>query len=91
MVAEPMTSPVNKQRQIFYGFFVALMSILLVIAIRKNILPSNIPDSSLLVLLLGNLLFFSIDRIQEKNKVRPFSTCVIQESLKRNFLTFTKS
>ena len=58
MVAEPMTSPVNKQRQTLHGFFVALMSALFVLAIQKNILPSNMPDSSLLALLLGNLLFF---------------------------------
>ncbi len=60
MVAEPMTSPINRKRQILYGFTVALIFVLLVV-FQKNISHlgfSNV-DSSLIALLIGNLLFFN--------------------------------
>ncbi len=60
MLAEPMTSPVKKERQILYGIFVALSNSVLVYAFSNGLFPSisNYPDTSLIALLLGNLLFF---------------------------------
>lgn len=60
MVAEPMTSPVNKKRQIFYGVTVACINILLTVVVQRNIfgVSDNFPDSSLVALLIGNAVFF---------------------------------
>lgn len=59
MLCEPMTSPVNKKRQLLYGSTVAgLNAIFLYVSFGMGI--SNIPDASLLALLIGNLLFFKL-------------------------------
>lgn len=60
MLAEPMTSPVKMERQILYGFFVALANFGLVYAFSNGLFPSisNYPDASIIALLLGNLVFF---------------------------------
>lgn len=56
MLVEPMTSPVNKKRQIVYGLVIAILSgLFLYVSFNIN---SNIPDSSIMALLIGNLLFF---------------------------------
>lgn len=58
MLVEPMTSPVKKEKQIMYGLFVGIAYVLLVFGTGKNLLPSNLPDSSLAALVIGNILFF---------------------------------
>lgn len=57
MLPEPMTSPVNKKRQAMYGTVVAVLSALLVY-VTFNLGVTNLPDSSILALLIGNILFF---------------------------------
>ncbi len=57
MLPEPMTSPVNKKRQLAYGSIVASLNALLVY-LSFNLRVTNIPDSSILALLIGNMLFF---------------------------------
>lgn len=57
MLPEPMTSPVNKKRQIMYGSTVAVVNALLVY-ITFNYPVGNFPDSSLVALFIGNILFF---------------------------------
>lgn len=57
MLPEPMTSPVRKNRQILYGLFIAALSVLFVfMASRFSV--ENLPDFSILALLIGNILFF---------------------------------
>lgn len=57
MLVEPVTSPSNKMRQIFYGAFVAVTSVILVwVSLNAN--TTLIFDASLIALLLGNLVFF---------------------------------
>ncbi len=56
MQPEPMTTPVKKKRQILFGLFVALGSVLLTYMVSNKIIPTV--DTSILVLLLGNLIFF---------------------------------
>lgn len=58
MVAEPMTSPVNRKRQLLYGSFVAVFNIVFVFLIQNAVLFPNFPDTSLVALLIGNILFF---------------------------------
>ena len=57
MVPEPMTSPVNKKRQAMYGAVVAVFNAVLVYA-SFNFGLTNLPDASILALLIGNALFF---------------------------------
>ncbi len=57
MLPEPMTSPVKKLRQVFYGAFVALAQMLLVV-MSTRLAFVNPPDFTIIALLLGNLLFF---------------------------------
>lgn len=56
MLAEPMTSPMNKKFQIPYGIFVGSVSALLVYLSTATTLP--VYDASIIALLLGNLIFF---------------------------------
>ena len=56
MLVEPMTSPVNKRRQVLYGAVVAAGTVALVHL--QKIWGIAIFDVSLTALLLGNLLFF---------------------------------
>ena len=56
MLPEPMTSPVNKKRQILYGCVVAFIYTLIVFIMKKS--GQNFPDPSIVALLIGNLLFF---------------------------------
>jgi enediyne biosynthesis protein E5 len=58
MVAEPMTSPVNRKRQLLYGSFVAVCNIVFVFLIQNTVVLQNFPDASLVALLIGNILFF---------------------------------
>lgn len=59
MVAEPMTSPFYKSRQIMFGLTVALIQVIVVVGLQNNLIPfENFPDMSLLALLTANLLFF---------------------------------
>jgi Na+-translocating ferredoxin:NAD+ oxidoreductase RnfD subunit len=57
MLPEPMTSPVNKNRQAIYGTIVALINAVL-LYLNFNLGLVNIPDSSIIALLIGNMLFF---------------------------------
>lgn len=59
MVPEPMTSPVNKKRQMMYGVTVAVLNAAFVFA-SFRLGFSNIPDSSILALLIGNIIFFKL-------------------------------
>jgi len=59
MLAEPMTSPVNRNRQMMYGGLVAVFNVLFILAIT-NIDGLNLPDISLISLLVGNLVFFRL-------------------------------
>lgn len=56
MLPEPMTSPIDKNRQFFYGVFVALASFVVALPILSNIVV--LPDPLIAGLLLGNLIFF---------------------------------
>ncbi len=56
MLVEPITSPVNKKRQMLYGVTVAVLYLFIVFIIRTT--GQSLPDSSIIALLLGNLLFF---------------------------------
>jgi Na+-translocating ferredoxin:NAD+ oxidoreductase RnfD subunit len=60
MLPEPMTTPVKKLRQVLFGTFVAFFNIGAIYAMVNGLLPafSNFPDTSLIALLLANLLFF---------------------------------
>lgn len=59
MVAEPMTSPFYKIRQVLFGLTVALIQVLGVLGLQNNLIPfDNVPDISLVALLIANLLFF---------------------------------
>ena len=60
MLPEPMTSPVNKKMQLFYGALVALIPFILsATQITPLLTENNISfDSLLFALLLGNLIFF---------------------------------
>lgn len=57
MLPEPMTSPVNRRRQLMYGATIAIISAFLVYLTFK-LGVTNIPDSSIVALLIGNFLFF---------------------------------
>lgn len=58
MLPEPITSPNNRIRQIFFGLFVA--GIALIVSLATPLLPilTFIPDVYILALLLANLVFF---------------------------------
>lgn len=56
MLAEPMTSPVQKKRQMLYGGFVAVIGFVLVTL--GSMTGYILFDASLVAILLGNLLFF---------------------------------
>ncbi len=58
MLAEPMTSPVQKKRQILYGCIVTLLNVLFVFVVMRHFPTISFPDSSLVALLIGNVLFF---------------------------------
>lgn len=60
MLPEPMTTPIKKLRQILFGVFVAVFNLGIIYAMANGLLPefSNFPDTSLIALLLGNLIFF---------------------------------
>lgn len=59
MLPEPMTSPVSKMRQLYYGVIVAVLNaVFLYITFTTEI--ANFPDGSLLALLIGNILFFKL-------------------------------
>lgn len=60
MLPEPMTTPMNKVRQLIFGGFVAVFNIGIIYAMANGMMPefANFPDTSLVALLLGNLLFF---------------------------------
>lgn len=59
MVAEPMTSPFYKSRQVLFGSTVALIQVLMVVGSQNNLINfENVPDISLIALLITNLLFF---------------------------------
>ncbi len=61
MLPEPMTSPVNKKRQMIYGATVAvLFTVLVFIFNNTNLSNFNTPDASIVSLLIGNLLFFRV-------------------------------
>lgn len=61
MLPEPMTSPINKKRQMMYGATVAVLSTVLVYVFNSTNLSSfNTPDASIVSLLIGNLLFFKL-------------------------------
>ncbi|MBI3366610.1 RnfABCDGE type electron transport complex subunit D [Candidatus Roizmanbacteria bacterium] len=61
MLPEPMTSPNNHKRQIFFGIFVALLSIIVSSPIlNSKFLILNSLDPLVLSLLLGNLVFFKL-------------------------------
>lgn len=53
MLPEPMTTPVNRNRQILFGLFVGIVSW----ALSSQVF-NGIPDTLIIALLLGNLLFF---------------------------------
>lgn len=56
MLPEPMTSPINKKRQLLYGAFVAI--VLSGISLLSGRVAFTVFDASLFALLLGNLVFF---------------------------------
>ena len=60
MVPEPMTSPIRKDRQTYYGISIALLNTLLVLLFTSSLVSPdfNMPDTSLVALLLANALFF---------------------------------
>jgi Na+-translocating ferredoxin:NAD+ oxidoreductase RnfD subunit len=60
MLPEPITTPVKKLRQVLFGTVVAVFNIGAIYAMANGLLPefSNFPDTSLIALLLANLLFF---------------------------------
>ncbi len=60
MLPEPMTSPLNLRRQVFFGGFIALISLALTFALVNHALPGRtfVPDILATTLLLGNLIFF---------------------------------
>lgn len=60
MLPEPMTSPVNKKRQLLYGLCVAVLTLFFSFPTISNLLQVKglLPDPLLMALLLGNLLFF---------------------------------
>jgi Na+-translocating ferredoxin:NAD+ oxidoreductase RnfD subunit len=58
MLPEPMTSPINKKRQLLYGTFVAL--VLYGISLLSGRVSFTVFDASLIALLLGNLVFFKL-------------------------------
>jgi Na+-translocating ferredoxin:NAD+ oxidoreductase RnfD subunit len=60
MVPEPMTSPIKKSRQLFYGTIIAVLNIAFVFMFASSFFGPdfNPPDSSILALLIANALFF---------------------------------
>lgn len=60
MLPEPMTTPSNKIRQALFGVFVAVFNIGVIYLMANGLIPAfnNFPDTSLVALLLANLLFF---------------------------------
>lgn len=62
MLPEPMTTPSKKIRQVLFGTFVAVFNIGVIYAMANGLMPefSNFPDTSLVALLLGNLIFFKL-------------------------------
>ena len=63
MLLEPLTSPNNHARQIIFGIFVALASVLVSFPILNSIPPLaglNSLDPLIFSLLLGNLVFFRL-------------------------------
>lgn len=59
MLPEPMTSPINKNRQMLYGATVATLSTTFTFLFNKtNLSNFNTPDASIGSLLLANLIFF---------------------------------
>lgn len=61
MLPEPMTSPINKKRQLMFGTTVAILSTVFVYLFNNtNLSTFNTPDASIVSLLLANLLFFKL-------------------------------
>lgn len=62
MLPEPMTTPVKKLKQVFFGVFVAVVNLGIIYAMANGMLPefSNFPDTSLIALLLANVIFFKL-------------------------------
>lgn len=60
MLPEPMTTPVNSKRQMFFGITVAIITITLSFPMLNNLLLENrlLADPLILALLAANLLFF---------------------------------
>lgn len=60
MLPEPMTSPVNRKRQILYGVLVAILALILILPTISTILApiGLLPDPFLMALLIGNAAFF---------------------------------
>ena len=60
MLPEPMTIPVNKIRQVLFGVLVAGVNLGLVYGLSAGAFSgiANFPDTSIIALLLANLLFF---------------------------------
>lgn len=60
MLPEPMTTPMKKLRQALFGILVAIVNIGVIYLMANEMIPafSNFPDTSLVALLLANLLFF---------------------------------
>ena len=60
MLPEPMTTPVSKIRQMMFGVLVAFVNLGLVYGLSTGVFSgiANFPDTSLIALLLANLIFF---------------------------------
>ena len=60
MLPEPMTTPTKKLRQVLFGTFVAVFNVGVIYLMANGMIPAfnNFPDTSLVALLLANLLFF---------------------------------
>lgn len=60
MLPEPMTTPVNKIKQVLFGVLVAGVNLGLVYGLSTGAFSgiANFPDTSIIALLLANLLFF---------------------------------
>ena len=58
MLPEPVTTPIHYSPQIWFGFFVGIISLLVSLPQFSAFLPVILADSLVLALLLGNLVFF---------------------------------
>lgn len=60
MLPEPMTSPIKKKRQLLYGAAVALLNGFFLFLFSSTLISPdfNVPDATIVSLLIGNLLFF---------------------------------